>query len=1080
MTVGPGARLDIGVLGPLRVAAGEPIAITRPSHRRLLAILLHAGGARVSRDVLIDRLWAGDPPPSARAALQMHVAALRRLLPPDLIVTEVNGYSLNIDHHDVDVRLFDDLAATVEAAARRRSWADAATAGQAALALWRGAPFDELIDDDFAMPERVRLTELHHLVLERRAEALIESGDPSGAVADLEGGVAAEPLRERRWELLARARHLLGRQTEALRAVQAARGTLADVGLEPGSSLLLVEQEILAAPASVARPGRRAPLPTPLTAFIGRTGHLERTRRAIEQHRLVTLTGTGGAGKTRLAIEVGRLRSAADAACVMVELAGARPGIDLVALLATGLGLDPGRDPAAVLRDQVGDADVLVVVDNCEHVVADTAAGVAAALRAAPGLRVLATSRLPLGVPGELVVEIGPLPVPDDDEAPDRVERSEAVQLFVDRARLVHPRLSLDAGGLDHVAEVCRRLDGLPLAIELAAAQVRTLGLSTIAGRLHARLALVEGGSPAVVQRHRGLRAAIEWSHDLLAPVERRLLARLAVFRGTFDLEAVVEVCEWPPVADAAGAVGALVDHSLLVADDSAGGRRYRLLETIREFAHEQLTTDELPLLRTRHLACCARRCDALRERWHSRPVSEVRAAIADDLDDLDAALEHARAVQDRSRAASVAACLGWLTAHRGQAAASVALLREAASFAGSPSAEADLRSMLATELFAAEDPTGADREAAHVLELLERASPSAAVPIARLRVANLHLLLIDHDSAAALPLAGQAVAEAEAIGDVAVRFRALSFQALALSWNGLVDASSEAARRARACAVTSGDVGLVAKALVDSLVATYLGGIDRRTGAAAILDELEALRGDDDTLVAGGDWMVFALMQLGRIAHAERVLDRRERLHLEGYDRVGQLVMRATAHWMQHRLDAAADVIDELERHGVSPRWFHDFYPMAASVAAERGRLDEVRRLADDYLAVPVDPSEEVHKLAVSWPLTAATVDAARGARDAGDDRAGDDLANAAREVVRRARRILAEHPPRSRGSVQLEVPATYLALAEAELARLDGPAVEAWQHASQLPDYAAIRAYAERRLAEARAADVSDGAAR
>ncbi|MFG1703869.1 BTAD domain-containing putative transcriptional regulator [Nonomuraea sp. M3C6] len=576
-----------GVLGPLAVWTedGSPVPVAEPKVRALLADLLAAGGGPVSADRLIDDLWGARPGRNPVGTLQARVSQLRRSLgDPALIVHGPGGYRLAA--HDSDAARFRTLVERRSADPRTR----AGELGQA-LALWRGPAYADFADAPFARAAASRLEELRLTALEEQAEVHLELGEP----VDLGDLVARHPLRERLVALRMRALYRSGRQSEALAAYGGLRDRLREeLGLDPTPALAELHQAILrqdprlAAPDLVrgpleGRPAALTNLPAPLTDLIGRDAELAEVHELLVGSRLVTLTGPGGVGKTVLALAAAREEAFPDGVW-LVELAGA---VDVAEAVAAPLGVrDDAAGPLAPrLAGALAGKRMLLVLDNCEHLVGQAAELVAALLRAAPGLRVLATSQEPLGVTGEHVRVVPPLPEP------------EAVRLFAARAN-VPPS--------EAVATICRRLDGIPLALELAATRVRALGVQELADRLDDRFRLLSAGMRDAPARQRTLRAMIDWSWELLSGPERVVLRRLAVHADGCTLEAAEEVCAEPGV-DVLDALARLVDRSLVVP-----GPRYRLLESVAAYCLERLReVGEFELVRERH----ARHYTALAER---------------------------------------------------------------------------------------------------------------------------------------------------------------------------------------------------------------------------------------------------------------------------------------------------------------------------------------------------------------------------------------------------------------------------------------------------------------------------------
>ena len=436
--------------------------------------------------------------------------------------------------------------------------------------------------------ESARLEELRLVALEGRIEAEIELGLAAEAAGELEGLVAEHRLRERLWRLLVLALYRCGRQADALAAYRRARAVLAEeLGIEPGEELRALEQAVLRQQVPAAAP-RRAQhnLPARLTSFLGREQELAALDGLVAGARLVTVTGAGGAGKTRLAVEFAAAAAArfGDGAW-LAELAGITdPGL-VPAQVMAALGVrQTGEMPVIeALRYRLRSAELLLVLDNCEHLPGACGALAADLLGGCPGLRVLATSREPLGVPGEAVFPLPPLAVPPDGSDAQVLASAPAVRLFLARSALARPGAA--AAPAEVVARICRALDGLPLAIELAAARAGVLSAEEIQARLADLFRFLASPRPAADPRHQALGAAIGWSYELLTEPERRGFRALSVFAGGFALAEAAAVCCGGDQAAALDLVDVLAGKSLVVAEPASGGTRYQMLETIRQYA---------------------------------------------------------------------------------------------------------------------------------------------------------------------------------------------------------------------------------------------------------------------------------------------------------------------------------------------------------------------------------------------------------------------------------------------------------------------------------------------------------------
>ncbi|WP_242886401.1 BTAD domain-containing putative transcriptional regulator [Actinomadura litoris] len=598
-----------GVLGPLAVwdADGRPVGVPEAKVRALLANLLVHRGGPVPADRLVEDIWAGDPPAGAAGALQTKVSQLRRVLGRDRVVREPAGYRLVLEGDEVDAFGFQELVeragAEEEPAVRCGLLADA-------LALWRGPAYADAAGALFALAEVARLEELRLTALEDQAEARLEVGGHAALAAELGDAVARHPLRERLRTLQMRALYRAGRQTEALAAFEELRRRLADeLGVSPGPEAAGLHTAILRQEPHLAPPAGRAPcrsnLPAPLTALVGREDAVEELRARLAPGagtRLVTLTGLGGIGKTRLAVAAagGMTERFADGVW-LVELAGLGTGSTpddlaeqvLKALdhLSTPEPVVPPREPDAVGRlcRAVADRRPLIVLDNCEHVVEAAAELAGAVLAAAPGAHLLATGQEPLGIPGELVRPVPPLALPEPTGA---VARTGAVELFVERAAAAVPGFVLDEGNARAVARICRRLDGVPLALELVAPRLRTMTPERLAAYLDDRCALLAARARGVPARQRTLRDTLDCAWELLAPDERAVLGRLSAHPGGWSPASAEAIGAGPgaPADRVPDLLSRLVDRSLLIHE--AG--RFRMLESVAAYCAERLAEPEV------------------------------------------------------------------------------------------------------------------------------------------------------------------------------------------------------------------------------------------------------------------------------------------------------------------------------------------------------------------------------------------------------------------------------------------------------------------------------------------------------
>ncbi|MGY1702891.1 BTAD domain-containing putative transcriptional regulator [Geodermatophilus sp. SYSU D00766] len=634
------AHVRFSVLGPLQVEDGEgPLAVGGHKPRTLLAVLLVARGDVVAADRLVAAVWGDTPPDGALTALRAYVSRLRGVLgsaaplrhrPP--------GYCLSLEAATLDAAEFEERVRSARAAAAAGDHGRALADLDAGLALWRGEALAEFADEEFAVAEAARLTELRRGAVADRADALVELGRAAEAVPELEALVRAHPSWERPAVALMRARYATGRQADALAAYHELRAHLGDeLGVEPAAPAQELYRRILVHDPALAATPSPGNLPRRASGFVGREREVERVLAALRAGPLVTLTGVGGAGKSRLAVEVAaRDRSRFPDGAWLCELAALPDGSPVGDAVSAALGIRQrsGLSIEQTVLEYLRGRALLLVVDNCEHVLPHAAALVAEIVQHCPGVVVLATSREPLAVEGEQVWPVPPLPPAD------------ATALFVQRARAATPDFRLDPATADAVATICARLDGLPLGIELAAARMRVMSPGEVARRLEDAPLL--GGGRGPVPRHQSLVAAVEWSYRLLSEPEQRLFRGMSVFAGGADLRAVHGVVD--PGAtedDVLDRLTRLVDRSM-VEVRSGVHSRYRLLETLRAYGRARTdAAGEAPDLARRHVGY---HVDLAERAGRGLQGPDERAWAADALgvyDDLRAAFT--RAAADRA-----------------------------------------------------------------------------------------------------------------------------------------------------------------------------------------------------------------------------------------------------------------------------------------------------------------------------------------------------------------------------------------------------------------------------------------------
>ncbi len=618
--------MEVRVLGPLEVVEdGKTVPLRAAKHRRLLAALTVDAGTTQTIDRLIDAVWHTSPPASATKLLQIYISQLRKLLPRTAIRTHGSGYALELEVVSLDAARFERLVTEGKQASRDGNPALAASILRRALGLWRGSAYGDLAYEDFARAEAERLEELRLVALEERIEAELALGTHADLLAELVGLAAKYPLRERLHQHTMLALYRSGRQTEALDLYSAMYARLGDqLGLEPSIEARTLQRRILQHDpglliAQAVEPPA-ADLPVPLNPLLGRERELAELRELLQRDdvRLLVLTGPGGTGKTRLALEAAHSNGSAFAnGAAFVELAPLRDPALVIGAVVRVLGLEqvPGEDQLDTLATALRTKELLLVLDNVEHLRDDTPIFTKLLART-PRLVLLVTSRTVLHLSGEHVYPVSPLA----EEA--------AVTLFHARARQADAHFEASADDTEAIRRICARLDGLPLAIELAAARTRILPPKAMLEGLDRVLPLLSGGPRDLPARQQTLRATLEWSFDLLSDDDRRLASRLAVFAGSFDAEAAAAVCD----AERDG-LTSLVDQSLL--EGTADGR-YLFLETVREYALEKLqATEGAGEVRRRHFHFfleIARRADLSAVRRRGAERLDIAAAAQDNL----------------------------------------------------------------------------------------------------------------------------------------------------------------------------------------------------------------------------------------------------------------------------------------------------------------------------------------------------------------------------------------------------------------------------------------------------------------
>jgi predicted ATPase/DNA-binding SARP family transcriptional activator len=658
------------MLGSFEVRTNDGIVADAPGARlrALLIALALDPGRVVSKAALIDWIWGENPPADAANALQRLASRLRKALPGGVIEGQTGGYRLTVDPDDVDALRFERLIGR----ARQEEGLPRVRLLREALALWRGRAMQdvELADSEAFDAAVTRLEGLRLTAMEDRFEAEVSLGHGSQVVAELTDAVNAHPLREPLVAALMRALVAAGRDSEALLTYERTREALsAALGVDPSPELSALHVALLRGELRRREDNRQTNVRAELTSFVGRDADVAAVRELIAQHRLTTLIGPGGSGKTRLATETARaLIGDLPDGVWLVELAaiGSDGDIAQATLAALGLrdallGTSTSADPVDGLIAAIREREALLILDNCEHVIDAAASFANRVLGECRRLRILATSREPLGITGEALWHVEPLAVPTDAGRTD-VASSPAVRLLRDRAGAVRSDLGVDGHTLSTMVRICRALDGMPLAIELAAARLRTMTIDQLANRLDDRFRLLTSGSRTALPRHRTLRAVVDWSWELLTDAERTVLRRLSVFSGGASLEAAEWVCAGDGVAQdqVLELLTSLAEKSLLVTD-ATSAPRYRMLGTIKEYAADRLAeAGETDLVRRAHLAYFTDLAETAEP--HLRRAEQLAwlATLEAEHDNISAAMRGAIAAGDAQASMRLAAAIGW------------------------------------------------------------------------------------------------------------------------------------------------------------------------------------------------------------------------------------------------------------------------------------------------------------------------------------------------------------------------------------------------------------------------------------
>ena len=685
--------MQIGLLGSFEVRTDDGSLADVPGARlrALLIALALEPGRVVSKATLVDWIWGERPPADAANALQRLASRLRKALPGGVIEGQTGGYRLAVGPDAVDALRFERLLAQ----ARQEEGSGRLRLLREALALWRGAAMQDVgLEDSEAFDSAVtRLEGLRLTAMEDRFEAEVSLGHGAEVVAELTDVVTAHPLREPLVAALMRALVAAGRDSEALLTYERTREALADaLGVDPSPELSALHVALLRGEVGRREENRKTNIRAELTSFVGREADVAAVRALISEHRLTTLIGSGGSGKTRLATETAQtMIGDLPDGIWLVEFAPIGPDGDVAQTALAGLGLrdallgaSPSSDPVDGLIAAIRDREMLLILDNCEHVIESVAALAERVLGECRRLRILATSREPVGITGEALWQVEPLALPTGAGLAE-VDSSPALRLLRDRAGAVRKDLGIDEHTTALMVRICRALDGMPLAIELAAARLRTMTIEQLANRLDDRFRLLTSGSRTALPRHKTLRAVVDWSWELLTDAERTVLRRLSVFSGGASLEAAERVCLGDAVEQdqVLELLTSLAEKSLLVTAGD-GAPRYRMLTTIKEYAADRLAeAGESDPARQAHLAYFTDLAETAEPHLRRAEQLEWLATLEADHDNLSAALRGAIAAGDAQAAMRLAAAAGWYWWLGGRRTEGLELLIAAANLPG-------------------------------------------------------------------------------------------------------------------------------------------------------------------------------------------------------------------------------------------------------------------------------------------------------------------------------------------------------------------------------------------------------------
>jgi len=675
-------RLHIHLLGDFRLTCDDaPVSnVSAPRLQSLLAYLVLHRDAPQPRQHLAFLLWPDTTEAQARTNLRQLLHALKQALPEAEQFVHAAAQTLQWRSEApfrLDVAEFEQALTQADAAEQQRNPHALRVALEQASAVYHGELLPSCYDD-WIVPERERLRQAFTGALERLMLLLESQGEPRVAIACAQRLVRHDPLREETYRALMRLYAACGDRAGALRVYQTCATVLErELAVEPSAATREAYEQLLKVDVQARRVTPSQPsntnLPVPLTSFVGREAQMAEITHMLQTTRLLTLTGPGGCGKTRLALEAAtKLLDDYPNGVWLVELAPlADPALVTQTMAATlGVREQPGRTILDALTDYLRPKTLLLILDNCEHLIETCAQLADSLLRAAPHLKILASSREPFGIAGETAYRVPSLPLPDVQPASlDALAQNECVHLFIDRASAAYPPFRLTAKNAPTIAQIGLRLDGIPLAIELAAARTKVFPPEQIAARLHDRFRLLTGGSRTALERHQTLRALIDWSYDLLSEQERALLRRLSVFAGGWSFDAAQAVCGARFGEEVLDTLAHLADKSLVVVEEpiEAVEGRYRLLETIRQYARDKLfESDEAEQVRDRHLDFFISFAEQAEPKLRSAEQLEWLERVETEHDNLRTALAWSLESGKSDRALRLAGTLSWFWYLRG------------------------------------------------------------------------------------------------------------------------------------------------------------------------------------------------------------------------------------------------------------------------------------------------------------------------------------------------------------------------------------------------------------------------------